>query len=60
MKYYIYLFVFFLFSCSNHHSQDNVAVKQLPDLGDLTKRMEFYVVSEDSASAYSFIFIIMD
>lgn len=56
MKYYIYLFVFFLFSCSNHHSQDNVAVKQLPDLGDLTKRMEFYVVSEDSASAYSFIF----
>ena len=56
MKYYIYLFVFFLFSCSNHHSLDNVAVKQLPDLGDLTKRMEFYVVSEDSASAYSFIF----
>ena len=56
MKYCIYLFVFLLFSCSNLHSQDNVAVKQLPDLGDLTKRMEFYVVSEDSASAYSFIF----
>ena len=47
MKYYIYLFVFFLFSCSNHHSLDNVAVKQLPDLGDLTKRMEFYVSLEE-------------
>ena len=56
MKYCLYLFVFLLFSCSNLHSQDNVAVKQLPDLGDLTKRMEFYVESEDSASAYSFVF----
>lgn len=56
MKYCIYLFVFLLFSCSNLHSQDNVAVKQLPDLGDLTRRMEFYVESEDSASAYSFVF----
>ena len=56
MKYCIYLFVFLLFSCSNLHSQDNVAVKQLPDLGDLTRRMEFYVESEDSVSAYSFVF----
>ena len=56
MKYCLYLFVFLLFSCSNLHSQDNVAVKQLPDLVDLTRRMEFYVESEDSVSAYSFVF----
>lgn len=31
-------------------------MKQLPDLGDLTRRMEFYVESEDSVSAYSFVF----
>lgn len=48
--------VLFVFLITNLHSQDNVAVKQLPDLGDLTRRMEFYVESEDSVSAYSFVF----
>ena len=54
MKYYIYLFIFFLFSCSNSH--DSVVVKQLSDLGDLSKRIELYMEYEDSASAYSFNF----
>lgn len=56
MKYCIYLFIFFLFSCSNLHSQDKVLVKQLSDLGKLSKRMEFYFEYEDTVSAYSFIF----
>ena len=48
--------VLFIFLNTNLHSQDNVAVKQLSDLGDLTRRMEFYVESEDTVSAYSFVF----
>lgn len=56
MKIYVYLFVFLLSSCFNTNTGKRVAVKRLSDTAFESKRIEFYMEYEDSASAYSYIF----